>query len=71
MYKNLHGLRPLDPRILTKMLRLGTILETQKLAHKLCPPPPQGWAINIIRCIVCPMFCVLKNIIENINVKGF
>ena len=31
----------------------------------------KGWAINIVRCIVCPMFCSLKNIVKNINVNVF
>ena len=28
-------------------------------------------AINIVRCIVCAMFCVLKNIVKNIDVDVF
>ena len=31
----------------------------------------EGWAINIVRCIVGTMFCVLKNIVKNIDVDVF
>ena len=34
-------------------------------------PPPLGWAINIIRCMVGTMFCVLKNIGKIIDADGF
>ena len=63
-------------------LRLGEAAETADLVlvlgsslsggPSICAASrPQGWAINIIRCIVCPMFCVLKNIVKNIDVDVF
>ena len=45
--------------------------KTIKFGHRslVCPAPLLG--VGIIRCIVCTMFCVLKNIVKNIDADGF
>ena len=48
-------------------MKIQKILETNEEERPLLV----GVAINIVRCIVCTMFCVLKNIVKNIDVDVF